>query len=112
MQWITCLFEWLVMMAIVHVGWLIFRSSSIEQFLFMLSHISLTPSPQSAGLFRQIWPYWIPLILVQAHQFFHRDLLSIPKVRLFIRVPCYSLMLAAILYFLGRDAVEFVYFQF
>ena len=102
----------LLMFILTQIGWLIFRASSASQIFYMLTHISLATSPQTATLASQIAFYTWPLILIQLVQYVSKDLLILVKTRPLVRVIIYGLLLSATLIFGVRDSLEFIYFQF
>jgi D-alanyl-lipoteichoic acid acyltransferase DltB (MBOAT superfamily) len=102
----------LLMFGLTLLGWLIFRSTSVEQIAYMLSHISLAPSGQSLRLLAKLIFFALPLALVQLYQYRTRDLLILTKLPIVARVLLYSFMLTWIFVFGVRESIEFIYFQF
>ena len=102
----------LFMFILTLIGWLIFRSSSVEQIIYMLTHISLQPSLRSQDFLGSFLIILWPLLLVQFAQYISRDLLIIPKFPAVARISIYALFIAAILIYGVRESTEFIYFQF
>ncbi|MCP4543618.1 MAG: MBOAT family protein [Chloroflexi bacterium] len=101
-----------LMFVLAHVGWLIFRSTSIHQIGYMITHVSLIPSRYSLSFIAMLLSFASPLVLVQIHQYVKRDLLAIIKLPILLRLSSYSLMLVWIFVFGAREPLEFIYFQF
>ncbi len=102
----------LLMFILTNIGWLIFRSSSINQIYYMLSNIGLGISEKSL-----LWGYdlvflCLPLLLIQIYQYVTRDLLILTKLKPVVRVAIYSFLIIWICIFGTREAGEFIYFQF
>jgi alginate O-acetyltransferase complex protein AlgI len=93
-------------------GWLIFRSSSMEQIGYFLGNLSLSPTALSAGFLTEIAFFGLPLLLVQLFQHYRTDLLVMTKVPPFPRISFYAILLFWILIFGVRESTEFIYFQF
>jgi D-alanyl-lipoteichoic acid acyltransferase DltB (MBOAT superfamily) len=102
----------IVTFALVTFGWLFFRAVSLDQVSYLLTHLSLAPSAESAALASSVWFFSLPLIVAHVFQQHSRDLLIIPKLATPIRVAVYGLILAWMLIFGVRQATEFIYFQF
>jgi D-alanyl-lipoteichoic acid acyltransferase DltB (MBOAT superfamily) len=101
-----------LMFALTLVGWFIFRSTSVHQMGYMLSHVSLLAEP---GAYKQLLKLSIlatPLLVMQLFQYVSGDLLIATKLRLPLRTLVYGGLLTGILLFGVRDSVEFIYFQF
>ena len=101
-----------LMFALTLVGWFIFRSNSLHQMGYMLSHVSLVAEPGALRLLVKLAILGTPLLVMQLFQYVSGDLLIATKLRLPSRTLLYAGLLTAILLFGVRDSVEFIYFQF
>ncbi len=98
------------------VGWLIFRSQSVEQILDMLyalffnfkfvPHLQI---PYHGAIF--IGCVWI-LVLVQIAQYIKNDVLAVYKSNFILRAAVYIICYYLLVTFGVSDAKEFIYFQF
>ncbi|MCA9916907.1 MAG: MBOAT family protein [Anaerolineales bacterium] len=102
----------LLMFCLTLVGWLIFRARSVDQIVYMLSHVSLRPSVAGLGLLRDMMFFALPLIVIEVYQYASRDLLRLTRWPLALRVLVYALLVAWTLIFGARESLEFIYFQF
>lgn len=102
----------LLMFILANVGWVIFRSTSLEQITYLLTQGGLTLSENSLDLFRKIAFFCSPLLIVQLWQYVTRDLLIVSKVTSWISIPVYSFLLILIFIYGVRKSSEFIYFQF
>lgn len=100
------------MFGLTLVGWILFRSNTIHQIIFMLTRMSLVPSIASAELARQLIFFSAPLVAVQIYQYVTSDLLILLKQKIYFRIFFYCFLLLWIFVFGIRDSVEFIYFQF
>jgi D-alanyl-lipoteichoic acid acyltransferase DltB (MBOAT superfamily) len=101
-----------VMFVLTMIGWLIFRSTSVEQIRYMLTSVSLVPSSDSMTFITELLFFGLPLFIIQLYQYIKRDLLIVPKFRTLLRLTLYGLSLVWIILFGAREATEFIYFQF
>ena len=106
------LLKMMVMFVLTLLGWLIFRATSIRQVVYMLSHVSFLPSDESVDLASNLVFFTLPLVAVQIYQYLKQDLLVLPKLRAWVRVPSYGFFTVWILIFGVRESIEFFYFQF
>jgi alginate O-acetyltransferase complex protein AlgI len=100
------------MFVIVAFGWLIFRCTSVHQFVYMVRHAGLRPSANSLSFGHDLLFFSLPLILVSLYQYFTGNLLAIQKLNPWIRIPIYSLFIIGIIVFGVRQSMEFIYFRF
>ncbi|MBZ8182074.1 MBOAT family O-acyltransferase [Oscillatoria salina] len=108
----SILAKMLLMFILANIGWVIFRCTSLEQMGYILTHIGLSWSENTADFLTNFLWLTVPLLIVQIHQYFTGDLLALIKLNLWLRVPIYSLFLVSILLYGYRESVEFIYFQF
>ena len=102
----------MLMLVVTLVGWVIFRSSSVHQMLYMLSSVGFQLSSDSIRLAAKLLFFAWPLIVVQVLQHVTRDLLVITRLKPWFCVILYSYAFVWILTFGVRESVEFIYFQF
>ncbi len=100
------------MFFLTNIGWILFRSTSLSQAGYMITHLGLTPSANSLDLAYDLLFFSLPLVAVQWLQLRSQDLLTLTQLKFWIRVPLYGAFLAAIIVFSSRDTAEFIYFQF
>jgi len=101
------------MFVLTVVGWVIFRSGSLEQIAYMLTHVGL--GNRSWMTVSTAWRMTVlvsPLLLVQSYQYAKGDLLILSKWSALARVPVYACLLLAIILLGSRQSTEFIYFQF
>jgi D-alanyl-lipoteichoic acid acyltransferase DltB (MBOAT superfamily) len=106
------LLKMLVMFVLTLFGWLIFRATSVQQVLYMLTHISLSPSDASFDIAFRLAFYALPLLVVQICQYLKRDLLVLVRLKAWARVPVYGFLAIWLFIFGVRESIEFIYFQF
>ena len=118
-KWLPSLKEvgqMLLTFALAVVGWIIFRAENIGQVMEYISriHIDLITIPYLAG--RHVYiPAFIGIILLVLIEWFSRNqshgLEMIKKCNQFIRVLVYAVLIF-LLFTLGGQAGNFIYFQF
>lgn len=96
----------------VMIGWVLFRATSMDQIVGMLSRIGLSVSDQTAAMAGELLFFVWPMILVELWQHFRRDLLIVLRWPQWVRTPLYAALLIAIFVYGVRTATEFLYFQF
>ncbi|MGI9304778.1 MAG: MBOAT family O-acyltransferase [Gammaproteobacteria bacterium] len=101
-----------LMFVLTVIGWIIFRSQSLEQIGYIFSHIGVIPGPGSLDLAYKLTFFSLPLLVVQLYQYTTRDLLIITKLSVWARMVIYAFFLIWILIFGVRESIEFIYFQF
>jgi len=104
--------QMLGMFLVVAFGWLIFRSTSVDQFLYMVRHMGLRLSENSLNLGYELLFFSVPLILVSLYQYFTGNLLAMQRLGLALRIPLYCFLIIVIIVFGARESVEFIYFKF
>lgn len=108
---INIFIRWSVMIAITLYGWLLFRSNSLDQIIYMSTHL-FVPGIEGIKWVIEIIPYILPLIIMQIAQSVSKDLLIFTKLRLGWQV-CFSVILLLMLIIYGQHGSnEFIYFQF
>ena len=101
-----------LMFCLTMVGWVIFRSRSVEQIGYILTHIGFTTGPETAVLAYDLLFYAGPLVLIQIYQYLKQDLLVLTRLPALLRTPVYAWMVLWIIIFGVRESTEFIYFQF
>ena len=102
----------LVMFVLANIGWVIFRSTSVSQIIYILTHWSFSPSENTGELAFILIFFTVPLLLVQLWQHLTRDLLVITKLPLWLTNLIYGFFLINICLYGVRTSSEFIYFQF
>jgi alginate O-acetyltransferase complex protein AlgI len=102
----------LLMFTLTVIGWVLFRSRSAGQILYMLSRIGLGTSQESGALGYDLIFYAMPLGIVQWAQHRSGDLLVLCGINAAWRVIVYGFLLVWIFVFGARQTSEFIYFQF
>jgi len=100
------------MFALTVVGWVLFRSRSAGQVLYMLTNVGIATSSSSTDLLSSLLFFALPLLLVQIFQARQGDLLAPTHLRPALRLPLYAALLVGIVVLGVRDSIEFIYFQF
>ena len=98
---------------LVCVGWLIFRSGSLEQALGMLSAIVHRPAIPAASSLVPVMVLIFPLLVVQVAQYVAKDLNVIARTPWYVRSVFYTACFYA--FVLGGvfdSGKQFIYFQF
>ena len=98
--------------AIVSFGWLIFRSRTMDQFMYLIKHVGLGTSANSADLAYSLFFFSLPLVLVSFYQFLSGNLIALQKTKPWFRIPLYGFFILWIVVFGVREPMEFIYFNF
>jgi D-alanyl-lipoteichoic acid acyltransferase DltB (MBOAT superfamily) len=94
------------------IGWILFRSKSLHQAIYMVTHLGFSPGERTGEMAYRLAFFVVPLLAVQAWQHMARDLLApVRRGALFLGA-FYGLLLVAIAVFGSRESTEFIYFQF
>lgn len=102
----------LLMFGINFVGWIIFRSASVEQIVYMLGHIGPAWTSETALFVKRFLFFSTPLIVLELWQYFGGNLAAPIGRGVFVRSVVYGVLLAGIIVYGVREPVEFIYFQF
>jgi D-alanyl-lipoteichoic acid acyltransferase DltB (MBOAT superfamily) len=94
------------------IGWIIFRSTSLDQIMHMLTSASVVASTETYDLATKLLFFTAPLLLVEIVQNSTRDLLVLTRLPALAKVPAYTAVLIWIFVFGVRESLEFIYFQF
>jgi D-alanyl-lipoteichoic acid acyltransferase DltB (MBOAT superfamily) len=98
--------------AMVMIGWVLFRSTSMEQIAGMIGRLGLSVSDQTVTMAGQLLFFAWPLAAVELWQHFRRDLLVVLRLPAWARAPLYAALMIGMLIYGVRTAAEFLYFQF
>jgi D-alanyl-lipoteichoic acid acyltransferase DltB (MBOAT superfamily) len=105
--------SWLLTLAFVFYGWLLFRATSLEQIIAMtraLGNFSVPPWIQNYVL--NLCVFAAPLVLVEVWQYRRHNLLVALTLPPWARAALQGALLFAILLFWEKEHVPFIYFQF
>ena len=100
------------MFVLTVIGWIIFRSRSLEQLGYMLTHMGLQFSTDSRYFGYTICFFSVPLLAMEYWQCQTRNLLAPTRVSVGRRALVYSMMVVWLCAFGARKSMEFIYFQF
>lgn len=109
---LVVLVRMMLMFCLTLIGWLIFRSHSVAQIGYMLTHASFKVSSFSLILLAEIVFFSFPLVLIEIYQYMSRDLLLLTRLPTLMRIIVYGLIIIWTLIFGARESLEFIYFQF
>lgn len=101
-----------VMFVCNFVGWIIFRSTSVEQILYMIGNMGLVGSGETTIFIKRFLFFASPLVIMEVMQYLQGNLASPSDRGGVIRSLVYGGLLAGIIVFGVREQVEFIYFQF
>jgi alginate O-acetyltransferase complex protein AlgI len=97
---------------LVCAGWLIFRATTLEQAIGMLTSIAFRPAIPAAAYLAPVAFLIIPLWIVQFVQFSARDLNVIARTPWYVRSVFYTACFYAIVLAGQFGGQQFIYFQF
>lgn len=101
-----------VMFCLTLIGWLIFRATSTEQIIYMLSNLSLQASPLTLSFFAYGLILTLPLLAMQIMQYRTGDLLILLKFPSILRQLLLLALVVSFFAFGATNQQEFIYFQF
>jgi D-alanyl-lipoteichoic acid acyltransferase DltB (MBOAT superfamily) len=101
-----------LMFSFTVIGWVIFRSHSVDQFVQMLLRLGVQPSAESSAIATRFLLFAAPLFLVQTWQYRTRNLLAPLAMKPLSLALTYAALVASIVVFGVRESIEFIYFQF
>lgn len=107
---ISC--QMFIMFILANIGWVIFRSNSGEQIIYLLTNWSFAVSEDTVSLGKSLLFFAAPLLIVQLWQHLSKDLLIITKLPHWFTNLIYSFFLINICLYGVRQSTEFIYFQF
>ena len=104
--------QMLVMFILANIGWVIFRSNSLEQIIYLLTNWGFSISDNTGDFAFTLFFFTTPLLVVQLWQHLTRDLLIVTKLPSWLTNLVYGFFLANICLYGARESTEFIYFQF
>jgi alginate O-acetyltransferase complex protein AlgI len=105
--------QWAAMLTLTVIGWVLFRSSSVDQIVHFLTQWSLVPAePGTLRMGLKLLVFSSPLIAMQLWQHWRQELLVVPLLPASRRVPIYGALVIAIVFLSVTESIEFIYFQF
>lgn len=108
-------FAWakaLLMFALTNIGWVIFRSHSLSQAGYLLTHVGPAFSKETLRRGYELAFFCVPLLMVQAVQERTRNLLAPLQWPTWKLAMAYGFCVIWLLTFGVRESMEFIYFQF
>ena len=111
-NYLVVLLRMAFMFVLTLIGWLIFRTPSLEQLWFMVTHTSLRTTAETPALLTSLILFPAPFFVLELYQYLSRDLLIFTKWPQIIRVILYACLLIWLFIFGVREPIEFIYFQF
>ncbi len=102
----------LSMFTLTVIGWILFRSHSLDQLWQMLSRIGPETSPRTIEFVQTLLFFSLPLIVAQSIEQWRRDLLAVNRLPAPVLGLLYGVMIALMLVLGVRESMEFIYFQF
>lgn len=100
------------MFALTLVGWVFFRSTSLDQVWTMLGSIGLSTSPETGSFAAKCALFILPLFAVQIAQHRSGNLLVMMRMPTIARVAWQGALLIVLVLLGARESSEFIYFQF
>lgn len=100
------------MFVLTMIGWVCFNSKSLEQIVYMLTHVGFSTSSETVGFAGKLVFFVAPLAIVQGVQAYSGNLLELMRMRTVGRWALQTALLLAIVLFGARQSTEFIYFQF
>lgn len=100
------------MFVLTLVGWVLFRSHSLTQIGGMLGGISMSRSSDTGWMATHLVVLWLPLLAIEAWQYWKHDLLVMTKVPVSVLLGFYCVFVLLLSMYGARGTSEFIYFQF
>ena len=101
-----------VMFAFTLVGWVMFRSKSLEQIAYFLLNGGIRPTAATAESAYRLAFFVLPMLGLEAWQFRAGDLFVVLRQPALTRLAVYCALLTWIGVFGVRSSLQFIYFQF
>jgi len=101
-----------LMFILTIIGWVLFRSASADQIVYMLTNVFGGASDITGEIAYRLLFFSLPLVIIQIFQYVKRDLLAPLTLPFAVRVMMYIYFILWIFIFGVREAAEFIYFQF
>jgi len=109
---LTLPFRWALMFILTVIGWVFFRSGSLSQVSYMLTHIGFDTSIYTADNLRVLLVCAMPLMLIEAFAEFNPYLFRWRYWKLVPLAFVSATLVCLMLIFTPREPVEFIYFDF
>jgi len=100
------------MFTLTVIGWVLFRSRSMDQIVGMFTHLGFGVTDQALDLGYQLAYFTLPLVVVQVFQLAKNELHLFEGIRAPAQVAVYTYLIVMSLAFALRAPSEFIYFQF
>jgi D-alanyl-lipoteichoic acid acyltransferase DltB (MBOAT superfamily) len=100
------------MFCLTMIGWLIFRSQSFDQLIYMATHWGFSVGPNSVKYIIGFIPFVIPMAVIHLLQSAKGDLLYVLDLDRISRGFLYAFIVIMIIVFGVRESTEFIYFRF
>lgn len=100
------------MFCLTVLGWILFRSKSLDQIVYILTNMGFQASPHSGLFAYKIFFVSVPLLLMTFAQSRTGDLLIAAKGSLVFRSFIYAVLINMMMLLSLRKSIEFLYFQF
>ncbi len=101
-----------LMFGLTLVGWVFFRSHSLDQIYTMLTSVGFSHSAETSGFALKVALLLTPLLVVQLFQAYSRNLLVTMRLQVPVRIAWQCALIIGLLAFGARQSAEFIYFQF
>jgi D-alanyl-lipoteichoic acid acyltransferase DltB (MBOAT superfamily) len=106
-------FAWLVMCHLTCYGWLLFRATGFDQIVAMSASLARFSWTEDAGVHAlSVVGYGLPLMLLNAYEWWKDDLLAVVRLPLVPRYAVYGALFYLIVIFGQYGGAQFIYFQF
>lgn len=109
----TVVAKWVITFTLIMYSWLLFRSASLSQIIYMTTHL-FDQSRSGGALFYFLFTiiFTSPLFVVQYFQYRSRDLLILTKLPWVGQVVVAVGLFTVLMIFGAHTSTEFIYFQF
>lgn len=107
--------SWLLFVHLVCYGWLLFRARSLPQIAHMTSEFltgSWRLTPAASDTLTALAGFGLPLLAMNAWEWWKDDLLAVPRLPLVPRYAVYACLFYLVLLFGQYGGAQFIYFQF
>ena len=101
-----------LMFLIAAFGWLIFRSTSMDQFTYMISHLGIQLSDHTLSRGYDLLFFTCPLVLMSMYRYRTGNLLAVQNLNAWLRIFIYAFLIIGIIVFGVRESMQFIYSQF
>jgi D-alanyl-lipoteichoic acid acyltransferase DltB (MBOAT superfamily) len=101
-----------LMFGLTLIGWVFFRSHSLDQIFTMLTSVGFSHSAETSGFLMKVAVLLSPLVIVQLFQAYSKNLLVALRLQTVPRIAWQCALLIGLIIFGARQSAEFIYFQF